>query len=439
VAAAADIGCRRLGAGRRAVGCARPGPAADAIDPRAGPLSLLTRAYVLTRLHARHRFAVLGVVGMLMAVTPWVGPLREQARELQAVLDAHAMLDPVGQAVLLQRGLLAHQPAARRVLRGESAVEPERAAHARAVDQRIATLTGALRTGHLGLALGESHALQADWQALVQAIMARTIDADGSDTAHRLLVEQTLQVIDFVAAAPTAPANDGAMATGLAGPVPPGPRPLLPALEAALARLAAGPGGHADAGPSLDLVEAHAIWRLVERQLPLTAPGHAAGDPAGHAAVDAARAEATRALAELFAARGQYPALGPSTAQTATVAWQHVERWHDAERDALASTLAAEAAHRQTGLRQTAAAGTIHALFWLAVVALLARRRCAPSAAPPSAPAAASDGPAPGSPGWADHVAAAQGVGGEHRALARRLVERLRRPAADREPAPPPG
>jgi hypothetical protein len=353
------------------------------------------------------------------------------------------MLDPVGQAVMLQRGLLAHQPAARRVLRGESAVEPERAAHARAVDQRIATLAGALRTGHLGLALEESHALQADWHALVQAITARTIDADGSDAAHRLLVEQTLQVIDFVAAATAAPANDGAMATGLAGLVPPGPRPLLPALEAALARVAAGPGGHDDAGPSLDLAEAHAIWRLVERQLPGTATGHAAGDPAGHAAVDVARAEATRALAELFAARGQRPALAPQTAQTAAVAWRHVERWHDAERDALASALAALAAHQQTGLRHMVAAGTIHALLWLAVLVLLARRHRAPSATPsaalPSAPAGASDGPAPGSPGWADPVAAAQGTGGEHRALARRLLERLRRPAADREPAPPTG
>lgn len=405
-------------------------------------MSLLTRAYVLTRLHARHRFAVLGVVGVVMAVTPWVGPLREQARELQAALDAHSMLDPVGQAVMLQRGLLAHQPAARRVLRGESAVEPERAAHARAVDQQIAALAGALRTGHLGLALEESHALQADWHALVQAITARTIDADGSDAAHRLLVEQTLQVIDFVAAAPV---NEGAMATGLAGLVPQGPRPLLPALEAALARVAAGPGGHDDAGPSLDLAEAHAIWRLVERQLPGTAvvrsavrsAGHATGDPAGHAAVDVARAEAARALAELFAARGQRAALGPQTAQTAADARQHVERWHDAERDALASALAAEAAHRQTGLRHMVAAGTIHALLWLAMLALLARRRQVPSAALPSAPAGASDGPAPGSPGWADPVAAERGVGGEHRALARRLLERLRRPAADREPAPP--
>jgi hypothetical protein len=227
------------------------------------------------------------------------------------------------------------------------------------------------------------------------------------------------------------------MATGLAGLVPPGPRPLLPALEAALARVAAGPGGHEDAGHSLDLAEAHAIWRLVERQLPRTATGHAAGDPAGHAAVDVARAEATRALAELFAAGGRRPALEPLTAQTAAVAWQHVERWHDAERDALAAALAALAAHRQAGLRHMVAAGTIHALLWLAMLTVLARRRRAPSATPPSAPAGTSDGPASGSPGWADPVAAARGVGGEHRALARRLLERLRRPAADREPAPP--
>ncbi len=389
-------------------------------------MSLLTRTYVLARLHARHRFAVLGVVGVLMAVTPWVGLLREQARELQAALDARALLDPVGQAIALQRGLLMHQPAARRVLRGEWAVEPERAAHARAVDQHIAVLDGTLGAGHSRPALEEGRALEADWQALLGAIANRTIDADGSDAAHRLLVEQTLQVIDLVAAAPAA---DGTMATGVANRAPLGPRPLLPALEAALARAGAGGGDHDHAGWSPDLAEAHAIWRIVERQQP--------GTGAAHATVEVARAEAARVLARLFAppGTGSTPASTPGSAQAAAVAWQHVARWHDAERDALASALAAETAHLRARQRETVAAGAIQSLLWLALVAMLARRRRTP--APMPARAAGERGPE--SLGQPDPSTEAHAAGGEHRAPARRLLERLRRPAADREPAPPPG
>lgn len=391
-------------------------------------MSLLTRTYVLARLHARHRFAVLGVVGVLMAVTPWVGLLREQARELQAALDARALLDPVGQAVVLQRGLLMHQPAARRVLRGESAVEPERAAHARAVDRHIAALDGTLSAGHSRPALEEGRALQADWHALLGAIANRTIDADGSDGAHRLLVEQTLQVIDLVAAAPAA---DGAMATGVAGRAPLGPRPLLPALEAALARAGASGSDHDAPGWSPDLAEAHAIWRTVERQQPGTA--------AAHATVEVARAEAARVLARLFAPAGPDPASPPGSAQAAAVAWQHVARWHDAERDALAAVLAAETARLRARQRETVAAGAIQSLLWLALVALLARRRRTPAPMATPMPARAAGEPGPGSIAPPDPSAEAQAAGGEHRAPARRLLERLRRPAADREPAPPPG
>jgi hypothetical protein len=419
-------------------------------------MSLLTRIYVLTRLHARHRFALLGVVGMLMAVTPWLGPLREHARELQALLDVHAVLDPVGQAVMLQRGLLAHQPAARRVLRGESAVEPERAVHARAVDDRIAALAEVLHAGHPGPALEESQALQTDWHALVEAIGTRSIGADGSDAAHRLLIEQTLQLIDLVAAAP---ATDGAPTTQIAG-LALGSRHLLPALEAALARAASDPAGKDEAGRSLDLAEARTIWHLIERQHWGRAGGHAAVDrgvssgttpPRASSAkaigeataavevarAEVARAEAARGLAQLLAAPGPKPLPAPEAAQAAAAVRQHVAQWHDAERDALAAALAADMARLQARLRDTVVAAVVHAMLWMVLLALLARWHPSPPSAPATPPVGPAGEPVRESLPLPNPAAAARGTGGEHRASARSLLERLRRPGATRESAPP--
>ena len=155
----------------------------------------------LRHLKLRHKFAALGVVAVAMVATPLVQVLRYQTAEIQAALYEQAGLDPVSGAVTLQHALLAHRDIAGLVLRGVLQLEPERTLRQAEVDDRAATLESTLYTLKLPRAVGEAQALRQDWVTLVPQVEQRKITSLDSDAAHRLLVEQALQVIDLVAAA----------------------------------------------------------------------------------------------------------------------------------------------------------------------------------------------------------------------------------------------
>jgi hypothetical protein len=152
-------------------------------------------------LKLRHKFAALGVVAVAMVATPLVQVLRYQTAEIQAALYEQAGLDPVSGAVTLQHALLAHRDIAGLVLRGVLQLEPERTMRQAEVDDRAATLEITLLALKLPRAVGEAQALRQDWVTLVPRVEQRRITSVDSDAAHRLLVEQALQVIDLVAAA----------------------------------------------------------------------------------------------------------------------------------------------------------------------------------------------------------------------------------------------
>lgn len=167
--------------------------------PPARPLVAVWRRWLRLRpLHARHKFALLGVLGMLMVATPLVDVVRRQSQDLQGLLGARNGLEPVARAVDVQRALLAHRGSAALVLAGRGELEPERLARQHEVDGRLATLTDTLVRGRFAPALDEEAALREDWAALVERIAARRIGAADSDAAHRLLIEQVLQVMDLV-------------------------------------------------------------------------------------------------------------------------------------------------------------------------------------------------------------------------------------------------
>ena len=151
------------------------------------------------RLKSRHKFAALGVVAAAMVATPLVQVLRYQGAEIQAALYEQAGLDPVSGAVTLQHALLAHRDIAGLVLRGVLLLEPERTLRQAEVDDRAAALESALVTLKLPRAISEAQALRQDWVTLVPQVEQRKIKPTDSDAAHRLLVEQALQVIDLVA------------------------------------------------------------------------------------------------------------------------------------------------------------------------------------------------------------------------------------------------
>lgn len=145
------------------------------------------------------RLAALGFVGALMVALPLVQLLRYQNSEAHALAAARAGLDPVSRAVDVQRGLLAHREIAALVLNGRQVLEPERQVRQGEVDDRLTTLAVALVSGQWHRAVGESDALREDWLMLARQFGTRSLAAGESDQAHRLLIEQTLQVIDLVA------------------------------------------------------------------------------------------------------------------------------------------------------------------------------------------------------------------------------------------------
>jgi hypothetical protein len=158
----------------------------------------------------RRNVAALSLVGATLVALPVVQLLRYQSAELDALTAGRAKLDPVARAVHLQRGLLAHRDIAGQVLGGHTGLEPERQLRQREVDGRMAAMMVALATGRWDQAVGEADDLHQDWRQLIQQVAARSIDPPGSDHAHRLLVEQTLQVIDLVAAAEQTESASGA-------------------------------------------------------------------------------------------------------------------------------------------------------------------------------------------------------------------------------------
>jgi hypothetical protein len=185
----------------------------------------------------RPRFAALGVVGVLACSLPLMQVLRVQSAELRVLLAHQEALDPIAHTVSLQWGLVAHRDLAAQVLDGVAALEAERQTREREVDASTLRLHRALQTRGEPLAADEAQALIDDWQQLVRDLVLQRISAPRSNEAHRLLIEQTLQIIDYVSTA--------------AGPLPAALVPLHALLHQQLPRLAlAGPAPHTEAAES---------------------------------------------------------------------------------------------------------------------------------------------------------------------------------------------
>lgn len=144
--------------------------------------------------------ALLGLIGVLALVLPMAQVLRFQVEALAEDRNERARLDPLAEAVAVQRGLIGHDAVATLVLRGRTALEAERRLRQNEVDQRLMVLQATLQAGAWQTARREAGSLQADWRQLASDIEARLVDVDGSRRGHRLLLEQAVQVMDLVQA-----------------------------------------------------------------------------------------------------------------------------------------------------------------------------------------------------------------------------------------------
>jgi len=258
----------------------------------------------------RLKLAALSLVGATMVALPLIQVLRYQAAELRAALSEQAALDPVAHAVALQHALLRHRDLAGQVLGGEPELELQRRQQQGLVDERMAALEAALVAVASDLAQIESGALREDWARLAADVQSRVISATESNLRHRLLVEQTLQVIDLVAQAsglgrdpggsmpastiarslPRRVAEIAALApVGAAGSHAPDARQLA-AVEGALARslgrLNANVDHPAMVRPQL-AAAASAAWVAADRYFKLLREGSSAAAPAAQEAVSA--------------------------------------------------------------------------------------------------------------------------------------------------------
>lgn len=154
---------------------------------------------LLDRLKLRHKLAALSVVGVAMCLLPLWQVMRYQSTEIERGRTAEYGPDAAVLAVAVQRALLNHRDAAGQVLRGQPALETERRELQVQVDLRLVELNHGVQLRGPQPAVQETQAMRSDWLQLAQRVLKRSLTAGASDAAHRLLVEQTLQVIDLVA------------------------------------------------------------------------------------------------------------------------------------------------------------------------------------------------------------------------------------------------
>lgn len=233
--------------------------------------------WLVSRFQVRHRFAALGVVGVLVCALPLLQVLRYQGAALDANRSAQAALDPLADAVSVQRSLVVHRDVAGAVLRGAGQREAERRQQQRVVNERLTDLDISLRSSGHTRATAEGEALRADWTVLSRRVEERSLAAEDSDAGHRLLVEQALQVMDYVALAVLQGGQEAA-GPGLA---------WAPAVARDLPRLAARLGLLNSAAPGSD--EAHprefAAAQARLQQLADTLPASSAASQAAVAAL----------------------------------------------------------------------------------------------------------------------------------------------------------
>ena len=256
----------------------------------------------------RWRVLLLGLIGGLALVLPLAQVLLYQVDALREDRAELARLDPLAEALAVQRGLLDHGSVADLVLRGRRGLEAERQLRQQVVDRHVDALRTALPPRLWPLARREADGLAADWGLLARAVGEQRIEVADSGHRHRLLQEQAVQVMDLVEA--RAPVPEAAVVT--AGATPAALARRAAALDTQRARLQQRIARQAATRDRAALALAAALGLLGALALSLGRSGVVAPDPAdavrrshGRRAADrvAAASPAERAAAELEAVR----------------------------------------------------------------------------------------------------------------------------------------
>ncbi|HEX5806269.1 MAG TPA: methyl-accepting chemotaxis protein [Macromonas sp.] len=150
------------------------------------------------RLKVTHRFALLGLLALILALVPTVlfvsaahGSMQAAQREAQGVAPSKAMLKAI-QMIQQHRGLSAM------VLTGDTAAQPQRLERQGQVEQALQTLDALLAgVQDPTVAAAWSQAQQA-WQSLAAQLGAGSLGAAQSFSRHTALVEALFKVSDLL-------------------------------------------------------------------------------------------------------------------------------------------------------------------------------------------------------------------------------------------------
>jgi hypothetical protein len=154
---------------------------------------------ILRRITLWQKFAVLGLIALVMASIPLVQVVMYKSGELAVAQAEDAGLDPVRTLVALQKNLQAHRGLSAMVLSGNSTVDAERRARQADVNTQFTALDKQLTALGYSKAADPAKAMKSGWDQLSQKVDARSINAKDSFEAHTALVEQNIAVIEIVA------------------------------------------------------------------------------------------------------------------------------------------------------------------------------------------------------------------------------------------------
>ena len=153
----------------------------------------------IQNLRIAHKFALIGLLMLVLAVPPTALLMKRQMGSMQAAQAEHDGVKPVGELLALVRLTQIHRALSVNWLGGNAGMAAQRQGQAAEVDQALARVLAATRHYPGGVLAQRQQAVQADWAALRQAVQDRSIDGATALARHTALVATQLALLADVA------------------------------------------------------------------------------------------------------------------------------------------------------------------------------------------------------------------------------------------------
>ena len=178
----------------------------------------------INRLRLWQKFALIGLLGLLMALPPAVGVLRGNWQILQKSRQEAQSLPSIAAVLRLLQQVQRHRAQSNQVLSGDAAAQTPRAATLAALEQAQAELTTAIATLDEPAARAQWEQARAQWDALARDVAAAGISAPQSFARHTALVDELLLLQELLVEASGLQRDEDAgvyyLVAASAGPLP---------------------------------------------------------------------------------------------------------------------------------------------------------------------------------------------------------------------------